>query len=269
MSILKRRYQRHGRFSRLRRSNNFIEFLARMVTNLGATGTSDDFVAIADVFSSGVLTLTGNAANNETVVVGGKTYTFQTVLTEEDGNVFIGVDASASIDNLIAAITLGAGSGTLYAQETSRHPTATASAGAGDTMDVDAKSPGVAGDLIDTTETLTSGSFGAATLTGGVDGKLTLVAHGLSNAEGPIHLSTSGTLPAGLLVAPVDYWANVLDNDNITLSLTRGGSKVIVTDTGAGTHSLIKGTQTHDIHALLDSNKSETIAAASDVDDLS
>lgn len=121
----------------------------------------------------GVLTLTGNAANGNTVTIDGKTYTFQTVLTNVDGNVLIGADAATSIDNLIAAITLGAGSGTLYAAATVLHPTVTASAGAGDTMNVEAKSVGTIGNGYATTETLTNGSFGAATLTGGLGSKST------------------------------------------------------------------------------------------------
>lgn len=119
--------------------------------------------------ATGVLTLTANAGNAETVTIGGKVYTFQTVLTNVDGNVLIGATASASIDNLIAAINLGAGAGTTYAAATTLHPSVSASAGAGDTMDVKAKTPGAAGNSIATTETLANGSFGAATLTGGSD----------------------------------------------------------------------------------------------------
>jgi hypothetical protein len=118
----------------------------------------------------GTLTLTGNALNNETVVIDGKTYTFQTTLTNVDGNVLIGASASVSIDNLIAAITLGAGAGTLYATATTAHPSVTASAGAGDTMTVTALAGGAAGNAIATTETLTNGSFGAATLASGFGG---------------------------------------------------------------------------------------------------
>jgi hypothetical protein len=122
------------------------------------------------VASTGVLTFTGNPNNTETVVIDGKTYTFQTVLTNVDGNVLIGASASASLDNLIAAITLGAGSGTLYAAATTLHPSVTAAAGAGDTLDATAKVAGAGGNSITTTTTVTGGSWGAPTLLGGSDG---------------------------------------------------------------------------------------------------
>jgi len=129
--------------------------------------------ADASVAATGVLTLSGNAANTNTVTIGSKVYTFQTALTNVDGNVLIGGSASASIDNLVAAITLGAGAGTTYAAAMTLHPTVTAAAGAGDTMDATAKTAGTAGNAIATTETLGSGVWGAVTLTGGVDVSLT------------------------------------------------------------------------------------------------
>ncbi len=128
--------------------------------------------ALDTVDATGVLTLAGNAANNETVVINGKTYTFQTSLTDSDGNVLIGANASDSIDNLIAAITLGDGVGTKYATATTLHTTMTAAAGAGDTMNAVARVPGTAGNSFGTTETLATGGsqWANATLTGGVNG---------------------------------------------------------------------------------------------------
>ena len=120
--------------------------------------------------ATGILTLTGNASNNETVTIDSKTYTFQDTLTDTDGNVKIGANASDTIDNLIAAIVLGAGSGTAYAASMTLHPTVDAAAGAGDTMDLTAKSSGDSGNSLTTTETMTNGSFGGATLSGGSDG---------------------------------------------------------------------------------------------------
>jgi len=84
----------------------------------------------------GVLTLGANAGNGKVVVVGTKTYTFQTTLTNVDGNVKIGATASASIDNLVAAINLDpAGAGTKYAAAMTAQPeNIRAQAGPGDTM---------------------------------------------------------------------------------------------------------------------------------------
>jgi hypothetical protein len=140
----------------------------------------------------GVLTLTGNAANTETVTIGAKTYTFQDTLTNVNGNVKVGASASASIDNLIAAINLGAGAGALYAAATTLHPTVSASVGAGDTMGVTAKTKGTDGNAIATTETMGSGEFGAATLTGGKDG------HG---AIGDVADEVNNRVPGGSQVA--------------------------------------------------------------------
>jgi len=154
------------------------------------------------VASTGTLTLTGQPLDTETVEIGGKTYTFQTVLTDVDGNVLIGATASDSLDNLIAAINLDAGAGTLYATSMTLHPTVTAAAGAGDTMDVTAKAAGVAGDSITTTQTLTNGTWGGATLSGGVDGTTVAAYYQIGGSGGDVFFvlqsaSTPAALPAG------------------------------------------------------------------------
>lgn len=146
---------------------------ARGFSTAANNGLNEVTGTVAPVAASGVLTLTGNVLNTETVTIGTKVYTFQTVLTDVDGNVLIGATASDSLDNLIAAITLGAGAGTLYAASTTLHPTVTAAAGAGDTMDATAKVAGPAGNAIVTTETIaTTGSWGGATLSGGAFGRI-------------------------------------------------------------------------------------------------
>lgn len=122
------------------------------------------------VKASGTLTLTENAANTNTVTIGAKVYTLQTTLTNVDGNVKIGATASDTLDNLIAAITLGAGAGTNYAAAMTVHPTVTAAAGAGDTMTVTAKVTGTEANAYATTDTLAgSSAFGAATLQNGAN----------------------------------------------------------------------------------------------------
>jgi hypothetical protein len=122
--------------------------------------------------AAGVLTLTGQPLDTETVTIGTKVYTFQTVLTNVDGNVLIGATAEDSADNLVAAINLTTGAGTDYATAMTIHPTVAAADGTGTTVDLTAKEEGVAGNLIATTETLTNGSFGAVTLENGVDGTI-------------------------------------------------------------------------------------------------
>lgn len=117
--------------------------------------------------ATGTLTMSGAALNTETVVVGGKTYTFQTTLTNVDGNVLIGADAEASMDNLYAAINLGAGAGTLYAAAMTRNNQVKATAETATTCVVTALQDGTVGNLIASTETLTNGAWGAALLAGG------------------------------------------------------------------------------------------------------
>lgn len=116
--------------------------------------------------ATGTLTFTGQPGNTETVVIDGKTYTFETVLTNVDGHVLIGATLAASIANLQDAINLGAGSGVDYAAATTLHSTV-AAVGTATTLVVTAKAPGTGGNAIATTETVANASWGAATLTGG------------------------------------------------------------------------------------------------------
>jgi hypothetical protein len=73
-----------------------------------------------DLSASIIGTFTANPTNSQTVTVGGKTYTFQTALTNVDGNVLIG--ASPEL-NLIAAVNLDpSGAGVTYAAATTANP---------------------------------------------------------------------------------------------------------------------------------------------------
>lgn len=63
----------------------------------------------------------GNFADGTTVTVGA-TYTFKTTLSNTAGYVLIGADAEASLTNLVAAINLAGGAGTVYAVATTANP---------------------------------------------------------------------------------------------------------------------------------------------------
>ncbi len=209
---------------------------------------SADIVVPSAVAASGVLTLTGLPLDTETVTIGTKVYTFQTVLTNVDGNVLIGATASDSLDNLIAAITLGAGSGTLYAAATTLHPTVTAAAGAGDTMDATAKVDGTAGNTIATTETLTNGSWGAATLTGGAGDVVIL---GAGELPGNLVAAVGNVTTRGTIVA---YEANF---GTATLTDVVGGDTLTpknlckIADSATG-EPILDGSA-NEIHALIQS----------------
>lgn len=118
--------------------------------------------------ATGVFTLAGNPTDGETVTIDGVVYTFVDTLALAF-DVLIGAAATNTLDNLIAAINLDAGAGTLYGTGTTAHPSVSAAAGAGDTMDVDAATGGAAGNSIATTTDAADGSWGSGTLTGGLD----------------------------------------------------------------------------------------------------
>lgn len=117
----------------------------------------------------GTLTATVNPLNNETVVLNGKTYTFKDTLTNTDGFVQVGATLAESLSNLTEAVNLTAsGVGTKFATATTLHPTMSAQQ-LPTGIKFTAKTAGVAGNSLTTTETLTNGSFGGGVLAGGAD----------------------------------------------------------------------------------------------------
>lgn len=138
---------------------------------------SDDLVIQilgGEVKATSILTLTANLSDGDLVRIGTLSrglvvYKAQTVLTNVANNFLIGATASVTIDNLIAAIILASGAGTLFAAATEVHPDVTAVAGAGDTMDVTAKRGGTSSNAIVTTETSGTASWTSGTLASGTD----------------------------------------------------------------------------------------------------
>lgn len=113
-------------------------------------------------YATGLLTFTGQPLDTETVVIDGKTYTFQTALEDDDGNVFIGATTDDSIDNLVAAINRDDGSGTQYAASMTRHRNIDANRP--ETLKMEVSAERVSKSSLATTETLTNGSWGQATM---------------------------------------------------------------------------------------------------------
>ncbi len=144
----------------------------------------DQTAIVGNTASQGTLTLAANASNNDTVLIDedidgtltARTYTYKTTLTAsttENEVLISAVDASGSIDNLIAAINNTGTAGTDYGSETPKNISVSAAVGAGDTMVATARRPGAVGDTIATTETGANISWDAVTLgttTAGVDG---------------------------------------------------------------------------------------------------
>lgn len=70
---------------------------------------------------------------------------------------------------------------------------------------------------------------------------LTSVAHGMRTGDGPIRVTTTTTLPGGLAAA-TDYYVIKIDADTFYLATSLAnayaGTRVDITDTGTGTHTL-------------------------------
>jgi len=135
-----------------------------------------DATAPAPSAATGTLTLSSNAANNETVTIGETTYTFVTSLSSSPtvpDQVVIGAAASDTLANLAAAITGGSvganGIGTIYSTGTAVNTQVTATA-SGNALTLQSLTTGPGGDAIVTTTDSTHGSFASGTLVGGVAG---------------------------------------------------------------------------------------------------
>ena len=117
------------------------------------------------------LTLTSTGSATETFIIDGLVYTLIATVTEVEGLIDIAATDELTILNLVNAINAtGDGvPGVDYAALQRPHPTVTAKAGAGATLIITAKVPGLVGNSIPTTETSAVGSWTAATCAGGTD----------------------------------------------------------------------------------------------------
>ncbi len=122
----------------------------------------------AGVAATATLTFSGVAVNTETLVIGGKTYTWEAALADVDGHIDVGVNQAADESNLTAAIDLGAGGGTAYAASMVEHPSVDA-ADVGSTVVITCIATGAAGNDIVTTEAMANAAWGGGTMSGGVD----------------------------------------------------------------------------------------------------
>lgn len=130
------------------------------------TGTPVNAVA-----ATKVLTMSGVALEGEVVTVGTIPYKFTATVTVAN-DVLIEITAEGCIDNLVAAITAGAGVGTKYGTGTVANDLATAVKASPSTMTATNLVKGVIGNSTPIAETLTNGLWasGATFLSGGVNG---------------------------------------------------------------------------------------------------
>jgi len=208
-----------------------------------------DITVSAAAYAAGVLTFGSQPNNNDTVTIDTKTYTFQTTLSNVDGNVLIGATAADSANNLQAAINLGAGAGSTYAAATTLHPTVAAS-GTGTPMTATAKIAGTNQNSIATTES-TGGarlSWGGSTLSGGA-GDVVVLSQASSETPTEAAAVDAGTAN-GAVVA-------TLAGDVGTFALTevaganaiRPKNLVLLVD--GDTREVIEGSDGRDIWGLL------------------
>ena len=153
----------------------------------------------------------GEATDGETIVIGGKTYTFRATVGVLDGSVHIGADVAATVDNLVAAINLDptvgetGTEGTDYGSGMTRNPCvyATRVAATG-VITLYAHVPGEIGNSIalgQGTSTITLGGANLASGTGNIgdffDGLFEL---NQMNSEVVAALSAFSTTEGGLTV---------------------------------------------------------------------
>lgn len=128
------------------------------------------FATITDPGGRAKGTLTSNntnVSNNDTVTIGSKVYTFKTTLTPTEGQVLRGASADASLLNLIRAINHTGMPGTDYSVAVANTQVTADAAVVAHAFSVTAINPGTAANSIATTDTATTLSWGAVTLTGG------------------------------------------------------------------------------------------------------
>lgn len=181
---------------------------------IGAFSTMSKFVPDDNTFISapflpatGILTLTANASNNNTVTVGTKdgtiaaVYTFKTVLTGAAFEVFIDTTIQNTLQNLFNAINAGAGAGTKYGTGTTSNFDVTASQLPAGQMLVTANTAGTAGNSVASTSSGITGSWGHATLTGG------------TNIPGPSNFKMQRPPPRTTLISAIQVETRAFKSD--------------------------------------------------------
>lgn len=114
----------------------------------------------------GTLTISGIPSNNDTVTIGGTTYTYVSALTNAVNEILISGSEDACLANLVAAINGSSGAGTTYSSGTGANTQASAAVVSGHATVITSTLGGAEGNIASTT---TSGvlAWGSATLIGG------------------------------------------------------------------------------------------------------
>lgn len=222
-----------------------------------------DISVPASVAASGLLTFGSNPSDTQTVTIDEKVYTFQSSLTEADGNVKIGALAGDSLDNLTYAINLSGGTaGVDYASAMTLHPTVSAADGGGDTMTVTAKAAGTAANLIATTDTVTgTPNFGATTLTSGAGDVVVLGAGEIPSVVAAVGAATT---EGAIVVYNSDFGVIALDEvsgpsairpDNLCMVRDGTSGDSLFTSGGKMIYALLQSEIVTNGHTINDSDQ--------------
>jgi hypothetical protein len=125
-----------------------------------------DVTVPAAVKAKNTLTSTAIPNDGDTVTIGAKVYTFQTVLTDVDGNVAIGGSQAQAMENLRRAINLDGVAGTNYATSMTSNALGTTATDTATTVVVEAVEAGSHKNSAATTETSSVMSWADPTLGG-------------------------------------------------------------------------------------------------------
>ncbi len=140
------------------------------------------------------LTGTANFSNTETVTIDAKVYTFQTSLTDVDGNIQIGASLTASLLNLLNAVDLTGTAGTDYATSMTIHPTCTSIVSGATQYLVAFKNGGTTGNGTTTAEGSATASWGG-NLADGLDSSISV-------QNGEVFVDDY----SGVIMTPSDPW---------------------------------------------------------------
>ena len=219
-------------------------------------GTNFFYYLGNEIAALGTLTLSGNPSNNQTVTIGALTWTFKTALSSGPTvpfEVLIGASASDSLDNLIAAINGDAGEGTLYSTGTTPSPEVTAYMSSASVMIATAIWGGAGyagngGNNIATTETLSSGAWGAATLLGGVDGSLQTIT--MPDSQGVVSIAVlKQQVLAVASQSQKFYWVlpNEFTVDSLNFASADQRPDQLISVRVVGDYALMFGTQSTEV----------------------
>lgn len=267
-------YVRHRLFPRLRHSRHGLgPFLSGEATALTASATGQTVAPkrATNTVAEATVVFASNPANNDTLTIGTVTYTFKTALSTGPAvpnEIFIGALATNTRDNVVAAITAGAGAGTTYGTGTVAHPLVTAAAATNDLL-VQALTSDIKGNAVPLAKSSTHLTIAQATL----DGPMwTATGHAFVDGEGPVFITNAGgALPTNTLTG--ELWVHVIDANTVAFGSSRGAVRkydfMPTSSAGTGTQTAKRAaTAAAMLDVLKQGNKARTVAAATDIDNL-